>query len=179
LAPQNWRVIYHNGALDKCIPTAPPMPLPPHLDYQPRRVRFETEVTLPCVETCYLGAPGDTAAKLELSQDEWDAYADLHNEWRANKDIHQMFGHADDVQPYGLENSYASVRDVFFPDGRPFQSLPPKEQNEEFLQGRLLLQISEEKNCKMQFGRGGRLYFFIREKDLKARDFSKVWVNEQ
>jgi len=27
--------------------------------------------------------------------------------------------------------------------------------------------------------RGGRLYFFIREQDLKAKDFSKVWVYEQ
>jgi len=31
----------------------------------------------------------------------------------------------------------------------------------------------------VRFGRIGRLYFFIREQDLKARDFSKVWVNEQ
>jgi uncharacterized protein YwqG len=90
-----------------------------------------------------------------------------------------MFGHADDVQPYALENSYERVRDVFFPDGRPFKSLTPKERAEEFFQGRLLLQIDEEKSGKMQFGRGGRLYFFIREQDLKARDFSKVWVNEQ
>jgi uncharacterized protein YwqG len=30
----------------------------------------------------------------------------------------------------------------------------------------------------MEFGRAGRLFFFIREQDLKAREFSKVWVNE-
>ena len=113
------------------------------------------------------------------TDEEWNAYVNLRNELRANQNIHQMFGHADDVQPYALENSYGSTRDVFFPDGRPFRGLTPKEQNEEFFQGRLLLQVDEEKDSGMQFGRGGRLFFFIREQDLKTRDFSKVWVNEQ
>lgn len=82
------------------------------------------------------------------TEEEWNAYADLRAEFRAGKNIHQMFGHADDVQPYALENSYESVRDVFFSDGRPFKSLTPKEQNAEFLQGRLLLQVDEEKTAK-------------------------------
>jgi uncharacterized protein YwqG len=36
------------------------------------------------------------------------------------------------------------------------------------------LQISEESSIKMRFGRDGRLFFFLREQDLKAKDFSKV-----
>jgi uncharacterized protein YwqG/predicted DNA-binding WGR domain protein len=178
LAPENWRVIYHSSR-SNLAPSEPPLPLPPLLDYRAREVRFQTEVTLPNIETCYIGGPGNNHAKVELTEEEWDAYADLCDKLRANQNIHQMFGHADDAQPYALENSYESVRDVFFADGRPFKSLTPKEQNEEFHQGRLLLQVDEEKSIKMQFGRGGRLYFFIREQDLKARDFSKVWVNEQ
>jgi len=161
------------------IPSEPPMPIPPHLDYKPRAVKIQTEITLPNVETCYIGGPGNSDAKVELTEEEWNAYVDLRSEFRADKNIHQMLGHADDVQPYALENSYESVRDVFFPDGRPFKSLTPKEQNEEFFQGRLLLQVVEEKGSKMQFGRGGRLFFFIRDQDLKARDFTKVCVNEQ
>jgi uncharacterized protein YwqG len=178
LAPENWRVIYHSGD-SNLAPSEPPLSIPPHLDYKARVAKFQNEVTLPSVETCYIGGPGDTGAKVELTEEEWKAYANLRYEWRANKNIHQMLGHADDVQPYALENSYESVRDVFFADGRAFKSLTPKEQSEEFFQGRLLLQVDEEKSIKMQFGRGGRLYFFIREQDLKARDFSKVWVNEQ
>jgi uncharacterized protein YwqG len=173
-------VIYHpSGDKDSLAPSEPPMPIPPHLDYKARAARFQTELTLPNIETCYIGVTGDTTARVELTEEEWNAYIELRSEFRADKNIHQMFGHADDVQPYALENSYASVRNVFFPDGRHFKSLTPKEQAEEFFQGRLLLQIDEEKSSKMQFGRGGRLYFFIREQDLKARDFSKVWVNEQ
>lgn len=180
LAPENWRVLYHKERdLDTLAPAEPPLPIPPHLDYKPRTITFETEMTLPNVETCYIGGPGNSDAKVEVTEEEWNAYADLRAEFRAGNNIHQMFGHADDVQPYALENSYESVRDVFFSDGRPFKSLTPKEQNAEFLQGRLLLQVDEEKDSKMQFGRGGRLFFFIREQDLKARDFTKAWVNEQ
>jgi uncharacterized protein YwqG len=61
----------------------------------------------------------------------------------------------------------------------PFGSLTKREQYQEFFQGRLLLQISEERSIKMRFGRHGRLLFFLREQALKARDFSKVWVTEQ
>jgi len=179
LAPENWRVIYYNGSDHKYVPREPPIPIPPHLDYKPRAIKFQTELTLPNIETCYIGGPGNKEAKVELTEEEWNAYIDLRAEFRADQNIHQMFGHADDVQAYALENGYESVRDVLFPDGRPFKSLTTKEQYEEFFQGRLILQIDEEKGSKMQFGRGGRLYFFIREQDLKARDFSKVWVNEQ
>jgi predicted DNA-binding WGR domain protein/uncharacterized protein YwqG len=180
LAPENWRVIYHSDRdKDDLAPGEPPLPIPPHLDYKARRAEFETEVTLPNIETCYIGGPGNSDAKVELTEEEWDAYIDLRSAFRADKNIHQMFGHADDVQPYALENSYESIRDAFFPDGRDFKGLSDKERNEEFFQGRLLLQVDEEKSSKMHFGRGGRLFFFIRDKDLKARDFSKVWVNEQ
>lgn len=38
---------------------------------------------------------------------------------------------------------------------------------------------ASESTLTMPFGSGGRLYFFIREQDLKAGNFSKGWVNEQ
>jgi uncharacterized protein YwqG/predicted DNA-binding WGR domain protein len=179
LTPENWRVIYHGDTDVSYAPGEPPMPIPSHLDYKARAVKFDHEVTLPNAETCYIGGPGNTDAKVELTEDEWDAYITLREGLRANKNIHQMLGHSDDVQPYAMENGYENVRDLFFPGSSPFESLTQKKRYEEYFQGRLLLQIDEEKNIKMQFGRGGRLYFFIREQDLKARDFSKVWVNEQ
>lgn len=49
----------------------------------------------------------------------------------------------------------------------------------ECFQGRLLLQIDDEPSIKMELGSSGRLFFFIREQDLKAKDFTKVWAWEQ
>lgn len=177
-SPVNWRVLYHSGTDAAYSPSSPPKPIPPHLEYNPRALKFTTEVTLPRPETCFIGAPGDTSAKLGLTQEEWDTYIQLLYELRANKSMHQMLGYSDDAQPYAMENGYENVRDKFFPGSSPFKSLTPDEQNEEFFQGRLLLQIDEEKSIKMRIGYG-RLYFFVREQDLKAKDFSKVWVTEQ
>jgi uncharacterized protein YwqG/predicted DNA-binding WGR domain protein len=180
LSPENWRVLYTpSHGKDKLAPSEPPLPIPPHLEYKTRAAKFQTEATLPNIETSYIGLTGNADAKVELTQEEWDAYAELRYELRSNQTIHQMMGHADDVQPYALENSYESVRDTFFSDGRAFKDLTRKEQSGELFRGRLLLQIDTDKNMNMTFGRGGRLFFFIRDKDLIAKDFSKVWVNEQ
>ena len=180
LSPENWRVLY-TPVRDKgkFVPSQPPLPIPPHLEYKARAARFQTEVTLPNIESRYIGVTGNSDAKVELTEEEWDAYAELRDEMRSNHTIHQMLGHADDVQPYALENSYKSVRDTFFSDGRPFKNLTPKEQSEELFRGRLLLQVNTDESMNMIFGRGGRLFFFIRDQDLIAKDFSKVWVNEQ
>jgi uncharacterized protein YwqG/predicted DNA-binding WGR domain protein len=185
LTPENWSVVYHTGD-GNYAPATAPIPIPPHMDYGACAVAFHNEVTLPHVESYYIGVPGNKTVKVELmtgeeedEEEEWDAYAELLYELRANENIHQMLGYADGVQPYTLENSYQDVRDVFFPGNRPFKSLSEEEQSEEIFQGRLLLQVSGETSNKMEFGQGGRLFFFIREQDLKARDFSKVWVNEQ
>jgi uncharacterized protein YwqG/predicted DNA-binding WGR domain protein len=186
LKPENWTVLYHAGADGNLATATAPIPIPPHMDYGACAIAFHNEVTLPHVESYYIGVPGNKTVKVALmtgeeedEEEEWDAYAELLYELRANENIHQMLGHADGVQPYTLENGYQDVRDVFFPGNSPFKSLSEEEQSEEIFQGRLLLQISGEKSNKMEFGQGGRLFFFIREQDLKARDFSKVWVNEQ
>lgn len=173
LAPANWRV-FHSPIRekDKFAPSEPPLPIPPHLEYKAHAAKFEIEMTLPNIETTFIG-------KVEMTQEEWDAYAQLRDELRLNQTIHQMMGHADDVQPYALENSYERVRDTFFPGDRAFKDLTPKEKSQEYFKGRLLLQIETDKNMNMTFGRGGRLFFFIREWDLIMKDFSKVWVNEQ
>lgn len=179
LSPENWRVLYHEGPDDNLASRFPPTPVPLHVQFNACELKFANEVTLPNIETCQIGGPGNADAKVELTGEEWDAYAGLRYELRANQKIHQMLGHADDLQPFALENGYENARDKFFPGSRPFKELPQKEQYEELFQGRLLLQIQEEPCNKMRFGRDGALYFFIREQDLKARDFSKVWVWEQ
>ena len=44
---------------------------------------------------------------------------------------------------------------------------------------RLLLQLGSEDKAKMMWGDGGRLYFWIREDDLRAARFDTVWMIAQ
>jgi len=41
---------------------------------------------------------------------------------------------------------------------------------------RLLLQLDTDHEAGMMWGDTGRLYFWIREQDARARDFSKAWA---
>jgi uncharacterized protein YwqG len=40
----------------------------------------------------------------------------------------------------------------------------------------LLLQLDSDDAADMMWGDAGRLYFWIRKQDLRARDFSRVWM---
>ena len=176
LAPANWCVFWHeeDSSLRRLeFPSA----VPEECRYQPCALTFTTEATLPHVETCFIGNRGDTGGALALAEDEWDVYSDLLYEQRANHKIHQMLGHSDDYQPYMMESGYWRVRRQFFPDMPSMEKFALDSLQPELETGRLLLQVDAESNG-MEFGRGGRLYFFIRSQDLAERDFSRVWVTE-
>jgi uncharacterized protein YwqG len=173
--PANWRVFYWANA-NELKPAFPPIPIPPGTTYRACTLSFQNEATLPHIETCWIGSSESPHAKLVLTQEQWDAYADFLYELRANQSIHQMLGHSDDVQPYALEGGYNLVRNEFFADSS--KKLSENELQKEWEQSRLLLQIDDEVNG-MRFGRDGRLYFFIRESDLRHNDFTKVWAIEQ
>lgn len=177
LAPANWRVFWYDGDGSGLQRLEYPSDIPEECQYQPCALTFTAEVTLPHVETCFISDRGDAGGVLALTEDEWDVYSDLLYEQRANHKIHQMLGHSDDYQPYMMESGYWRVRRQFFPEMPSMEKFALDSLQPELETGRLLLQVDAESNG-MEFGRGGRLYFFIRSQDLAARDFSRVWVTE-
>ncbi len=177
-SPANRRVLFYDGDFSQLRRTSAPGSIPEQVRYKPCTLSFNGEETLPNVETCFIGRQGSEAGKLLLTEEEWGVYVELCSEIRANERIHQMLGHSNDVQPYAMEGSYLYIRDEIFPDLPDYETLLVEEQQRELEQGRLLLQIDEELNG-MRFGRSGRLYFFLREQDLAARNFSQVWALEQ
>jgi hypothetical protein len=77
-----------------------------------------------------------------------------------------MLGHPDQVQPSVLEATFSDVRKMLFPEikkdppfGDPFHR-----------QSRLLLQLGFD-----VISHEYPFYFYIREEDLRHRDFSRVW----
>ncbi|MES2464342.1 MAG: YwqG family protein [Armatimonadota bacterium] len=177
--PATWRVLFFSDENTKLERRSLPLDIPDHERYKPNvPVALLAEPTLPHVETGFIGEPDSERGALMLTAEEWGFYADvLHSEIRVSP-IHQMLGHSDDSQPYAMEGSFQRIRPVLFPELPPFESLTEAEQQQESIANRLLLQIDAHDNG-MWFGRGGRLYFFIRESDLAARDFSRVWAQAQ
>ena len=78
-----------------------------------------------------------------------------------------------------MELSYRDARADHFPNRLPFDALNKTEQQGELMEGRLLFQLDAIPDSNIWFGRNGLLFFFMREQDLGARDFSKVWATEQ
>ena len=177
--PAIWRVFYvpdESAALER---TPFPAAIPDDQRYKPSiPAAIFSEPTLPHVETCFIGDPNDGRGELMLTAEEWNVYAgELRHELRTSP-AHQMLGHSDDNQPYAMEGGFQRVRPVLFPELPSLESLTETQRQQEHIANRLLLQIDAHENG-MWFGRGGPLYFFIREEDLAARDFSRIWATAQ
>ena len=150
--PTNRLILHYDGDLARLRRADPPEELPASRRYGACALTFAREVTLPNVETAYIRDRGSADGMVVLTEDEWSAYADLHYERRANLMIHQMLGHYDNVQPYPAGTDTGA---------------------------RLLLQVDSQDNNGMRWGRDGKLYFFIQERDLVARRWATVWTREQ
>jgi uncharacterized protein YwqG len=148
----NRLILHYDGDLARLRRADPPKELPASRRYGACALTFAREITLPNVETAYIHDRGSADGTVVLTEDEWTAYADLHYEKRANLMMHQMLGHYDNEQPY--------------PAGTDTDA-------------RLLLQVDSQDNNGMSWGRDGKLYFFIHERDLVGRRWDTVWTREQ
>src|SRR5262249_7942993 len=131
------------------------------------------EQTLPDFESCWFRQKhphSDPKRQLALTAAQRSAYIEAKYDQRANRQTHMLLGHADYGQRFGLERGYAISHDVLFPDEPKLPNKGPGPVAE-MQDSQLLLQVSN-----YAFGRGGRLFFFIRNADLAAANFSRVWV---
>ena len=171
--PANWRVLYHPAGV-ALAPAAPPDTLAAPARYDVGPLAFAREPTLPAVETCFIGEAGG-GGRVVLTGDEWEVYAELRAEGRADRAIHQLLGHADATQPFAMERAYAALRPGFFPDLPARAAVSTADWQRELEGIRLLLQV-DELGGGPYFGRDGRACFFIRDADLARGDFTRVWV---
>ncbi len=117
-SPANWRVLYHDLDPARFALASSPTGLLLPAAYPAQTLTFAAEPTLPQIETCFIGEHGIASGVLALTPNEWDAYAELRYEARANDTIHQMLGHPDGPQPFTLERGYRAVRAAVFTEFR-------------------------------------------------------------
>jgi Domain of unknown function (DUF1963) len=99
-----------------------------------------------------------------------DTYAQVGLRDEDDRPVHRLLGYADPLQ----SDVYVDAEGM---SGRiPFDQWTTPAVIRAAARWRLLLQIDSDASRGMMFGDGGVLSFMIREEDLAARRFDRVWV---
>jgi uncharacterized protein YwqG len=89
---------------------------------------------------------------------------------------HKLLGYPEPIQD-AMEIECAMVTNgVYMGDANGYQHPRFKELDATKYDWRLLLQIDSDDAAKMMWGDAGRLYFWIRDQDLRERRFNKTWM---
>jgi uncharacterized protein YwqG len=144
-----------------------PATLPAKLRFLERRASFLAFRSIPSPD--WLGIDLDD---LDLSDNDRDELADMAGEDFGDELQHRIGGYPSEIQParMGLECEHLA-RGLAPPEWGA--EVPPAIERAA-KSWRLLLQIDSDPALKMNWGDGGRLYVFIREKHALAGDFSKT-----
>ena len=137
-------------------------PPPKVRSFPERRVAFETYASVPSLD--WLGIED-----FEVSDTELDELSGLPDEPFGDETQHRIGGYPSEIQGGRLHIECERMRRGL-PEGAEVTDAILRAAQ----QWRLLLQVDSDDALKMNWGDGGRLYVFIREKDARAGDFSRT-----
>ena len=142
-------------------------PIPSDLNesniYKSCELTFSNSFSLPSLENDFISK--------ELNRDEKDIY-DLLTYPEIN---HKLFGYSNNIQgEMELECELVS-KGLYYEDYRAFDSEKIEEFEKKEKDWKLLLQIDSDDRTEMMWGDSGRLFFWIKQKDLENLDFEKAW----
>lgn len=128
-------------------------------------VQFSPAVSLPSEDRLGLDWRGMTKAERLAVQAAVEAL-------QPTEPVHQVGGFPRPVQADDMEAQCQQVT-----QGLDRRRTGPKPNGGTFsADWRLLLQVDTDNDAGMMWGDTGMLYFWIREQDARARDFSKIWM---
>ncbi|MBP9094150.1 DUF1963 domain-containing protein [bacterium] len=163
-----WRVEYFED-LALLKHTDFPADLPPSSVFAPCAVSFKEELS-------YNAITVEMAAVSDGGYGSYEAYLAAAEEIYGSPLVHRMFGYAQDIAgDFRLDCEIAS-RDLELSEDFDFCSAEGEKLASESEKWLLLLQLDSDPLAQMMWVDSGRLYFAIREEDLVARRFEKVWL---
>lgn len=158
------KVFFYEGSLTEL--ETKPMPQGLDFIYDTAQISFSARASLPNIASNLID--------LELSDEEFDILYDLQdNLLFGNK----LLGHSDNIQN-GMEWECELVNHGFYcGDSEAYQSEQGLALAKNAGQWNLLLQIdSNEDQCNMMWGDSGRIYLWIKDEDLKNKNFENSWL---
>ena len=146
-------------------PSAAPTGAKPQ--FRERRVAFTALRSAPSLD--WLGLD---AAEVECDEEEFESLEKIGDAPRSDDVQHRIGGYPNEIQP---ERMWLSCEHLArgLPEPSWNESISPAIERAA-KEWRLLLQIDSDPALKMNFGDGGRLYVFIRERHARRGDFSKT-----
>lgn len=130
--------------------------------YRECAITYEKLITLP-----------DDPERFELSEDLCESYFELLEELGGH---HRLLGFAEPIQGSMELECEMVTHGIYCGDARGYESPGRKELEKTAGQWKLLLQIdSDTENSDMMWGDAGRLYYWIKDADLRERRFEKCW----
>ena len=90
--------------------------------------------------------------------------------------IHRVGGYPDQIQSE-MRPEVELVTRGFYVGGLPEPGVPTRSEVEaDALGWRLLLQVDTDERLGTEIGDGGRLYFWMHDRSIAARDFDRAWL---
>ncbi|HET6428967.1 MAG TPA: YwqG family protein [Phycisphaerae bacterium] len=165
-----WKVIYHEGDPARLTRTPAPEELGEEARFQPAKVRFRAEFTLPPAECLAVDA-------LSLGSDATDRLLMLRTDVEeADTDpAARLLGHPDPIQSGQMQlDCQLASHGLYCGDPTGYEDPRAAELAKGAGEWMLLLQLDTRDD--MVWGDMGRLYIHIRADDLLLRRFDDVWL---
>ena len=165
----NWIVIHFDEDLATLQRATPPANLPEESRFHCCQVTFSLEITVPPYDSV-------TVEHLQLSDAEGDAYANLLDALDRSEPIHRLLGYPEPIQGDMQGECQFVANGVFVGGGTDVSDARRMELEKGIMDWQLLFQLDSDESMETMWGDAGRIYFWIREQDLKNRDFAKVML---
>jgi uncharacterized protein YwqG len=159
-----WAVNYTPDAAD-LVKREPPRDLPPEASFDATRLHPSSEPT-------YAPAWFSEVAALNLTHDQKFALADVLE--GDEETIHRLFGHPDPIQGDMQLECQLVAHGLYCGDASGYDDPRAAELAPGAAQWRLLLQVDSDDAAGMMWGDAGRLYYWMHEDDLAARNWTQA-----
>ena len=170
-----WKVLHYDGpesALQPRRTPAGPDPSIAEIEFQECGIVFSLGISLPSWESPFI-------TSLKFTETENDDYLALLEEIAAlngeSSVWHHLLGHPQPVQGDMQLECQLAAHGLFCGDASGYEDPLRPHLEDGAKDWRLLLQIDSDDDPAMMWGDVGRIYYWIRQEDLRAKDFEKVW----
>jgi len=163
----NWIVIHFDKDLATLQRATPPANLPEESRFQCCQIAFSLEITAPPYDSV-------SVEHLQLSEAEGNAYANLLDALDRTEPIHRLLGYPEPIQGDMQGECQFVANGVFAGGGADVSDARREELEKGITDWQRLFQLDSDESLATMWGDAGRVYFWIREQDLKNQDFGKA-----